>query len=423
MLTAHQWLVFVFFVIGYLCIIFEHVIGIHKTTSAILTAAVCWIVHFLGPVPYSQDLAQFSVSLSDTSAIVFFLLGALAIVETIHEHGALNLVCHIIRVRTKKGMLWVVAFVTFFLSAILDNLTTTVVMVVLLRRLLYEREERLIFGSAVVIAANAGGAWTPMGDVTTTMLWVQEKLSASVLMGSLLLPSLACLLVSVLYISRYVRGDMAPERVKVSALIQPAARPILIFGMFALAAVPLAKCMTGLPPFLGMLTALAFVWLLTDYFHASDPNRQKLRMPAILPRIDIVSLLFFLGILLSVTVLRIAGILRVLAQQIDAILPVKEWVAVAIGIFSSIVDNVPLVAAAMNMYDAAAYPMDSSFWRLVAYCAGTGGSILIIGSAAGIAFMGLERVNFFWYVRRAAVPALLGYFAGVGVYALQLYCV
>jgi len=421
MLSYHQWLVLGIFTLGYLCIIFEHLIGINKTTTALLTASFCWIAHFLGPIPFDMDLRHFSEGLSKTSEIVFFLLGALAIVETIHVHGALNVVCRYMRVRSKKGMLWVVGFVSFFLSSVLDNLTSTIVMVVLLRRLLTNREERLIFGSVVVVAANAGGAWTPIGDLTTTMLWSHDKISAQGAIQSLFLPSLGCLLGMLLLAGRMVHGEMPAESECPSSNVQPHAKGVLIFGLTALIAVPLFKCTTQLPPFLGMLTAMCFVWLFTDYLHRHEPNTQQLRMPAVLPCIDLVSILFFLGILLCVNVLKISGILTFFAERIDVLVPAKEWVAVIIGVLSSIVDNVPLVAASMGMYDVALYPIDSSFWKLVAYCAGTGGSMLIIGSAAGIAFMGLERVHFFWYLRRMTIPALFGYVIGIAVYALQMH--
>jgi len=318
-------------------------------------------------------------------------------------------------------MLWIVGFVSFFLSSVLDNLTSTIVMIVLLRRLLTNREERLIFGGVVVLAANAGGAWTPIGDLTTTMLWSHDKISAQGAIQSLFFPSLGCLIGGLLFAGRMVCGQMPLESECPSANVQPHARGVLVFGLLALVAVPLFKCTTKLPIFLGMLTAMSAVWLFTDYVHRHEPNTQQLRMPAVLPCIDLVSVLFFLGILLCVNVLKISGILTFFAARIDALFPTKEWVAIIIGLLSSIVDNVPLVAASMGMYDVALYPMDSSFWKLVAYCAGTGGSMLIIGSAAGIAFMGLERVHFFWYLRRITIPALFGYAVGIAIYALQVH--
>jgi Na+/H+ antiporter NhaD/arsenite permease-like protein len=418
-LSSDQWWVLAFFVIGYLCIIFEHTIGVNKTTSALLTAAACWIAQFAGPAPETTDLSMFSEGLAQTAQIVFFLLGALAIVETIQVHGGLSLVGNLLRFPSKKVILWVVGFLAFFLSSILDNLTTTVVMIMLMRKLIEERDERLIFGSIIVIAANAGGAWTPIGDVTTTMLWVGGQLSTFAMMKSLIIPSLGCVIVSLLFASRSVNGQM-PDRSKIDMTLQPHAMLILFCGLGALISVPIFRSLTGLPPFMGILTGMAGLWILTDIIHRGHPERDHLRFSAILPRVDVMSLLFFLGILLSVNVLEIAQILQFFAHRLDHLFASKEVIAVIIGFISSIVDNVPLVAACMGMYDLAVYPMDTSFWTLSAYAAGTGGSLLIIGSAAGVAFMGLEKVDFFWYLKKASLPALAGYLAGIALYWLQI---
>ena len=418
-LSSDQWWVLAFFVLGYLCIIFEHAIGVNKTTSALLTAAACWIAQFAGPASETTDLSLFSEGLAQTAQIVFFLLGALAIVETIQVHGGLSLVGNLLRFPTKKTILWVVGFITFFLSSILDNLTTTVVMVMLMRKLIEDRDERLIFGSIIVIAANAGGAWTPIGDVTTTMLWVGGQLSTCAMMKSLFVPSMACVVVALLIASRSVKGQM-PDRSQIDMSLQPHAMLILFCGLGGLVSVPIFRSLTGLPPFMGILTAMAAMWLITDVIHRGHPEREHLRFPAILPRIDVMSLLFFLGILMSVNILEIANILQFFAHRLDDLFASKEVIAVIIGFISSIVDNVPLVAACMGMYELTAYPIDSSFWTLAAYAAGTGGSLLIIGSAAGVAFMGLEKVDFFWYLKKASLPALAGYLAGIVLYWIQL---
>lgn len=418
-LTLHQWWVLGLFVIGYLCIIFEHRIGINKTTSALFTAAACWIAQFAGPAPLETDLVLFSDGVAQTAQIVFFLLGALTIVETIQVHGGLGLVGTFLRFPSKKASLWVVGFIAFFLSSILDNLTTTIVMIMLMRKLVEDSNERLIFGSVIVIAANAGGAWTPIGDVTTTMLWVGGQLSTFAIMKTLFIPSVACVVASLFIASMSVKGQM-PDRSTLDVKLQPHALLVLLCGFGALVLVPVFRAMTGLPPFMGILTGMAGLWMLTDMIHRDHPDRDHLRFSAILSRIDVMSLLFFLGILLSVTVLEIAKILEFFAYRLDTLFSSKEIIAVIIGCISSIVDNVPLVAACMGMYDLAAYPMDSSFWMVAAYAAGTGGSLLIIGSAAGVAFMGLERVDFFWYLRKASIPALAGYLAGLFVYWLQL---
>lgn len=418
-LSSSQWWVLGFFILGYLCIIFEHAIGVNKTTTALLTAAVCWIAQFAGPIPEETDLLMFRDGVAQTAQIVFFLLAALTIVETIQVHGGLSLVGNLLHFPSKKAILWVVGFIAFFLSSVLDNLTTTVVMIMLMRKLIEDHDERLIFGSVIVIAANAGGAWTPIGDVTTTMLWVGGQLSTFAMMKTLVVPSLICVIVALLIASRSVKG-MMPDRSKIDMRLEPHAMLILFCGLGALIIVPVFRALTGLPPFMGILTSMAGLWLLTDILHRGYPEREHLRFPAILPRIDVMSLLFFVGILLSVNVLEIAKILQFFAFKLDTLFASKEVIAVIIGFISSVVDNVPLVAACMGMYDLAVYPIDSSFWTLSAYAAGTGGSLLIIGSAAGVAFMGLERVDFFWYLKKASLPALAGYLAGIAVYWLEI---
>ena len=418
-LTSSQWLVLVVFIIGYLCIIFEHLIGINKTTSALLTATACWWAQFSGPASLQTDLAAFNKELVTTAQIVFFLLGALAIVETIQVHGGLNLIGRLLRFHRKKALLWAIGFITFFLSSILDNLTTTVVMIMLMRKLVEDRNDRLVFGGIIVIAANAGGAWTPIGDVTTTMLWMGSQLSTFAMMKSLFIPSIGCLTAALFLSSLSLSGSM-PTLSHEQDREQPHARLMLFFGLGALISVPLLRYITSLPPFMGILTGMACLWLITDIVHRGHPNRDHLRFPAILARVDIVSVLFFLGILMSVEVLGIAGVLQYFSHRLDALFSSKEVIAVIIGFISSVVDNVPLVASCMGMYSLSVYPTDSSFWTLVAYAAGTGGSLLIIGSAAGIAFMGLERVDFFAYMKKSSLPALAGYLTGIALYALEL---
>ncbi len=417
-LTHTQWWVLIFFVIGYSAIIFEHKIGINKTTSALLTAAACWIAQFSGPFTQAEDMASFTVGLAEAAQIVFFLLGALIIVETIQVHGGLNLIGNFIRFKSKKSVLWAVGLIAFFLSSILDNLTTTVVMIMLVRKLIDDREERLIFGSLIVIAANAGGAWTPIGDVTTTMLWVGGKLSTLAMMKYLIAPSFGCLLASLFAFSFMVRGNMQSKSTA-GIDLAPGGALILVAGLGALISVPIIRYFTNLPPFMGMLTGMCGLWLLTDFLHRGRSDRDHLKIGGILPRIDIMSLLFFLGILLSVSVLGISGVLRFFAISLDQVFSSKDVIAVIIGFISSIVDNVPLVAACMGMYDMTTFPMDCSFWTLIAFTAGTGGSLLIIGSAAGVAFMGLEKVDFFWYLKKASIPALCGYLFGIFLFILQ----
>ncbi len=407
------------FALGYLAIIFEHRIKVNKATSALLMAVVLWAIQFIDPVFAKVASFELNEHLADVSQVILFLLGALTIVEIIHVHGGLEVVARFIRVHSKRAALVVVGLIAFFLSSILDNLTTTIVMVMMLKKIISNNEDRLFFGGTVVIAANAGGAWTPIGDVTTTMLWVGGQLSTAAMMESLFLPSLACLGGALLCLLPLLKGPL--ERASESQLgkPQPQGKAVLVCGVLALVFVPIFKAITGLPPYMGILFSMSGLWLLTDLLHHAYEERDHLRVTAILPRVDLTTLLFFLGILLAVDALDTAGILRTFAYHLDKAIHSKEWVAIVIGLISAVVDNVPLVAASMGMYSTATYPIDSPFWMLIAYCAGTGGSILIIGSAAGVAFMGLEKVNFFWYVKRVGLAAFVGYFAGIGVYALQ----
>ncbi|MBS0637775.1 MAG: sodium:proton antiporter NhaD [Verrucomicrobia bacterium] len=402
-----DWIIAVF-IIGYLMIIFEHQIGVNKATSALLMAVACWALQF-SKTELAQDNSHHLLeNLASVSQVVLFLLGAVTIVETINTHGGFGIIADWIRVRSKKLCLCLVALLSFFLSAVLDNLTTTIVMIVLLRRLITHTQDRLIFGAAVVIAANAGGAWTPIGDVTTTMLWLGGQVSTMPLIQQLFLPSLVCMIVSVAALSFSVKGNIQAELVE-KVPLEHRGGLVLVCGILSLVFVPVFKMLTGLPPFMGMLLSMSFMWLLTDLIHRTE-ERNHLRVVSIFPKLDLSSIFFFLGILLSVGALETAGILKNLAVWLDGLLPSKVAVASLIGVASAVIDNVPLVAAAMGMYGL---PMDHFFWLLIAFCAGTGGSMLIIGSAAGVAFMSLEKVDFFWYLKKAALPAALGYVVGI----------
>ncbi|KAJ8450997.1 hypothetical protein Cgig2_032622 [Carnegiea gigantea] len=355
----------------------------------------------------------------EVSEIVFFLLGAMTIVEIVDAHQGFKLVTENITTRKPRALLWVVGFVTFFLSSILDNLTTTIVMVSLLRKLVPPSEYRKLLGAVVVIAANAGGAWTPIGDVTTTMLWIHGQISTLPTMKDLIIPSAVSLAVplALLSLTSEVNGKaLEPSSVLASEQLAPRGQLVFAVGIGALMFVPVFKALTGLPPYMGMLLGLGVLWILTDAIHYGESERQKLKVPQALSRIDTQGALFFLGILLSVSSLEAAGILRELANYLDAHIPNIELIASAIGVVSAIIDNVPLVAAAMGMYDLSSFPRDSEFWQLVAFCAGTGGSMLIIGSAAGVAFMGMEKVDFFWYLRKVSGFAFAGYAAGIAAY-------
>lgn len=416
-LTTLQWMEIICFVVGYFAIIFEHSLGIHKTTSALLMAVVLWSLQFCDGTPLPGNLDHLSAHLSNICQVILFLLGALTIVEQMHVHGGLSIVGRCLRVSSGVYTLVLVSGITFFMAALLGNLTTTIVMLMLLKKSIEERELRWIFGGIIVIAANAGGVWAPIGDVTTTMLWIGGQLSSSGIVTTLFLPSLTCLIVSAFCMSRYVPAQI--PHIKEIDTVAPKARTVLYCGTFALLFVPIFKYLTGLPPFMGMLFAMSMMWLVTDLLHSKHKDREYLRVVNIFPKIDMSGILFFLGILLAVSALEESGILMVWANALDDIFSSKIMIAYCIGLVSAVIDNVPLVAATMGMYDLHTYPMDDQLWSLIAYCAGAGGSVLVIGSAAGIAFMGLERVDFFWYAKKIGPAAFLGYSSGVIIWVMQ----
>ncbi|XP_040365150.1 sodium/proton antiporter 1 isoform X1 [Rosa chinensis] len=408
------------FGIGYAGIIFEESLAFNKSGVGLIMAVCLWTVRSIGAPSTDIAVAELQHASAEVSEIVFFLLGAMTIVEVVDSHLGFNLVTDSITTQKPRTLLWVVGFVTFFLGSILDNLTCTIVMVSLLRKLVPPSDFRKILGGVVVIAANAGGTWTPIGDVTTTMLWIHGQISTVETMKGLFIPAVVSVAVplALLSLTSEASGD-GPDTSNVMASKQMAPRGQLIVffvGFGALIFVPVFKSLTGLPPYMGMLLGLGVLWMLTDTIHCGESQRQRLKVPQALSRIDTQGALFFLGILLSVSSLEAAGILRELANYLDAHIPNIELTAISIGIVSAIIDNVPLVAAAMGMYDVASFPQDSEFWQLVVYCAGTGGSMLVIGSAAGVAFMGMEKVDFFWYFRKVSGFAFAGYAAGIAAY-------
>lgn len=412
------------FIIGYAAIALEHSIKINKAASALITGVLCWSVYAI----YSPDKVlpahHLGEHLGDVAGILFFLMGAMTIVELVDAHDGFELITGYIQAASKKKLVWLVAFITFFLSAVLDNLTTTIVMVSMLRNLISDRKDRLLFIGLVVIAANAGGAWSPIGDVTTTMLWMGGQISAGPMIVQLFLPSLACLVVPSFVISIQMKGNL--ERSKDSAAKNVAAastarNTVFWLGFCSLLFVPVFKSITHLPPYMGILLGLGLLWAITELIHSGKDEAEKgmLSVNHALRKIDTPSVLFFLGILLSVAALQTAGILGDLAAWMDEKIGNIEAITFSIGILSSIVDNVPLVAATQGMYSLEQFPADHSFWLMLAYCAGTGGSALIIGSAAGVAAMGMEKIDFFWYLKKISWLALLGYVAGFGVFLLQ----
>lgn len=417
----------IIFVIAYAAIALEHPIKINKSASALLGAGLLWSVYALATNDHTVTEHQLSESLASTAQIVFFLIGAMTIVEVIDAHHGFEVITSRIKTTKLSSLMWLVGFVTFFLSAILDNLTTTIVMISLMRKLLNKQEDRLLFAAMVVISANAGGAWSPIGDVTTTMLWIGGQISALAIIKGLMLPSLVNLIVPLSVVVYSLKGKriVTPAKHQQDILLSQNSdverNAIFFIGLGVLVLVPAFKTITHLPPFMGVLFGLGFLWLAGDLIHRNkeDEEKQHLTLAHALMRIDMSSIVFFIGILLSVATLEHSQILNAVAKWLDHIVGRQDMIVTIMGLVSAIVDNVPLVAASMGMYSLAQYPTDSFLWSFIAYCAGTGGSILIIGSAAGVAAMGLEKIQFGWYVRKISWLALLGYFAGIAVFILQ----
>jgi Na+/H+ antiporter NhaD/arsenite permease-like protein len=419
-MDAHaKWMLLVF-ILGYFFITIEHIIKVDKATTALLTGIICWVIQYLHSVPdCSQSFMCLGEHIGNISQIIFFLLGALAIVEIINAHRGFTLIADLLQIQSLKKLFWTIGFLTFFLSSILDNLTTTIVMVTLVKKLVENPRMRSLIGGGIVIAANAGGAWSPIGDVTTTMLWIEGQVTTLPIIQSLIFPSLVVLIVSFFVLSFSIKGSIEPKIIGANKEIEPIGKLIFFLGIATLLFVPIFKLLTGLPPFMGILFGLSVLWLVTDILHGKYRDRQHLRMSSIFKKIDLSSLLFFVGILLAIDALESAHILTLLARWFDQHVGNITIIATLIGLASAIVDNVPLVAASMGMYSLEQFPPDHSFWQLIAFCAGTGGSILIIGSAAGVVYMGLEKVDFIWYLKRITLPALVGYAAGIAAYLLQ----
>ncbi|RDX79025.1 Sodium/proton antiporter 1, partial [Mucuna pruriens] len=410
------------FVIGYVVIIFEEYLAFNKSGVGLLMAVSLWVIRSIGAPSTDIAVSELSHASAEVSEIVFFLLVAMTIVEIVDAHQGFKLVTDNITTRKPCLLLWVIGFVTFFLSSVLDSLASTIIMISLLRKLVPPSEYRKILGAVVVIAANSGGAWSPIGAVTTTMLWMHGQISALQTVKGLFVPSVISLAVPLVLMSLtsgvHGKGQNSPD-VIASKQIAPRGLLVSSVSLGALILVPVFSALTGLSPYMGMLLGLGVLWILTDAIHYGESERQKLKVPQALSRIDIQGALFFLGILLSVSSLDAAGILRKIANYFDAHVPSGELIASAIGLISAVIDNVPLVAATMGMYDISCFPQDSDFWQLIALCASTGGSILIIGSAAGVAFMGMEKVNFIWYLRKVSGFALAGYAAGIAAYLIS----
>ncbi|MEE3412265.1 MAG: sodium:proton antiporter NhaD [Bacteroidales bacterium] len=427
-MTSAMIVMVVVFVIGYFFIAMEHTFKINKSATALLLAVAMWTLYVaIGGFHAGENHGVLIEALGDTAEILFFLLGAMTIVETIDQHGGFSLITDRITTKSKRKLLWVISILTFFMSAVLDNLTTSIVMCALLRKLVSDKRDRWLFGGAVILAANSGGAWSPIGDVTTIMLWIKGNISAVGVIKETLLASIVCLIVPTLGISTMLKGELekTPEvqtGSSVSLISKLQSKIVLGIGVGFLVFTPVFKTITHLPPYMGILLGLSVLWIVTELMHKRRPEvYQRMNIGTVITRVDTPSVLFFLGILMAVSCLSSAGHLRLLAQGLDG-LGNFYLTDLIIGALSSIVDNVPLVAAAMGMYDIAPaghFAMDGAFWEFLAYCAGTGGSLLIIGSAAGVAVMGMEKIDFVWYLKHISIWALLGYLAGAGTYILM----
>lgn len=419
------YLISIIFILGYAAITLEHTIKINKAASALITGVLCWTVYALYADDAHLPSHLLQEHLGELAGILFFLLGAMTIVELIDAHDGFEIITSRITSTNKQKLVWMLGIITFFLSAALDNLTTTIVLVSLLRKIIPDKKERLMFAGLVVIAANAGGAWSPIGDVTTTMLWIGGQITAGSIVTQTFLPSLVCFIVPAYFISRKLKGELTGTITESKNLNYTNSKTernsVFIIGICALLFVPIFKTITNLPPYMGILIGLGIMWVITEIIHHDKDEEEKgiLSVNHALKKIDTPSILFFLGILVSVAALQTIGALSGIAGWMDENIGDINVITISIGLLSAVIDNVPLVAAAQGMYSLDVYPTNHYFWEFLAYCAGTGGSCLIIGSAAGVAAMGLERIEFFWYLKNIALYALVGYLSGAGIYILQ----
>ena len=431
--------IIVAFVAGYLCIALESLTKINKAAIALLMCVVCWTLLMVSPGAYYPDVASDGVlhhiseviehHLGDAAGTLFFLMGAMTIVEIVDSNGGFNFVRDIMKTRSKRKLLWRVAIATFFLSAILDNLTTSIVMIMVLRKLVQSREERLIYAALIIISANSGGAFSPIGDVTTIMLWIKGVITTQGILTEIFIPSLVSMLVPAFILQYSLSGKFDKEQNLVTAEVSQFTKVqrniIFWLGVGGLVFVPIFKSIIHLPPFMGILLVLGVLWTVTEIFHhnTSEDDTMAKRVSDLLSRIDLSTIMFFLGILMAVAVLQEIGVLTALGTGLNEVFVGNYYVINGIiGVLSSIVDNVPLVAGCMGMYPVAetgAMAIDGIFWQLLAYCAGVGGSMLIIGSAAGVVVMGLEKITFGWYLKRITWIAFVGYLAGIVTYWLQ----
>ncbi len=435
----------IIFLLGYLLIALESVTKVNKTAIALLMSVAAWTVYYVGTEAGTTDAVPFASYLGETCETLFFLMGAMTIVEVVDTYRGFDFVRNRLLTRHKRTLLWRITLITFFLSAVLDNLTTAIVMIMVLRKIVEDKNDRMLLACMVIMAANSGGAFSPIGDVTTIMLWVKGNITSTGVITGLFLPSIASVVVPALLMQKHFTGSFSgtpvspdEEEIGASGLTMRSERAaVFCVGVGGLLSVPLFRMWTGLPPFMGILLVLAVLWIITELFfyknrfHQDEGMTFQLRVSTLLHKIDLGTILFFLGILMTVSALTQTGVLQATGVKLDALSHGNPYVVTGlIGLLSAVVDNVPLVAACMGMYDLIPlsadlvgtqinYVVDGAFWELLAYCAGVGGSILIIGSAAGVVVMGLENISFVWYLKRFSLWALLGYAAGMGVYAIQ----
>ena len=437
-MTSLTTAIVIVFIVGYLCIALESVTKVNKAAIALLMCVGCWTLLMMAPGSFYPDVPAADVlhkvaeviehHLGDAAGTLFFLMGAMTIVEIVDTNGGFNFVRDAIKTRSKRKLMWRMAFMTFFLSAILDNLTTSIVMIMVLRKLVQERNERLIYAAMVIIAANSGGAFSPIGDVTTIMLWIKGVITTQGVITEIFIPSLVSILIPALILQYSLKGKFDKSQnlpaSTVSQFTKTQRNIIFWLGVGGLVFVPIFKMLTHLPPFMGILLVLGLLWTTTEIFHhnTDEDDTMAKRVSDLLSRIDLSTIMFFLGILMAVAVLQEVGVLTALGQSLDEMSGGNHYLVTGIiGVLSSIVDNVPLVAGCMGMYPVAPtgdMAVDGIFWQLLAYCAGVGGSILIIGSAAGVVVMGLEKITFGWYMKRISWVVLVGYLAGMFSYWL-----
>ena len=417
----------IIFTLGYLAITLEHTININKSATALITAVLCWTLIISNASNKELIIEQLSHHLSSISEIVFFLLGAMTIVEIIDAHDGFQNITERIKTNHKTKLIWLISVITFFLSAVLDNLTSTIVMMSILNKLIEDKKTKWLLLGLVIISSNAGGAFSPIGDVTTTMLWIGGQISPLNIMKQTFLASLVCMVVPTLIINYMIKGKIELRANVENSLnfnTNSFERNLIFYvGIGCLLFVPLFKTLTNLPPYMGMFLSLGIIWTLTELIHNKKHVNEKgiLSVSHALRKIDTPSILFFFGILLSISSLEVVGVLPQMASSLNSSIGNLNLVAICIGLLSAVFDNVPLVAALQSMYSLNDYPQDHYFWELLAFTAGTGGSCLIIGSAAGVAVMGIEKIDFFWYLKKISWIALIGFIAGVATFLIQHY--